>query len=94
MKREMPIPPLPPLRSLLTVRQLHARYPCWSEAALRDLILNSRDRLTSRGQTIPGNGLGRAIVRFGRKVLIDERLFIEFISEQSKREGYVKRRCR
>lgn len=74
-----------PLRSLLTVRQLHERYPCWSEAGLRALILNARDRLNSKGQKVSGNGLDRAIIRCGRKLLLDERLFIEFVAERSKR---------
>lgn len=85
MKSKVQVPPPTPLRLLRTVRQLHERYPCWTEAAIRDLILNSRDRFNSKGQKISGNGFDRAIVRVGRKVLIDEQVFVEIISEQSKR---------
>lgn len=42
-------------------------------AAIRALIFRADDRTNSRGDLLPGNGLGRAgaIVRIGRKVLID-----------------------
>jgi len=42
-------------------------------AAIRALIFRADDRTNSRGDELPGNGLGRigAIVRLGRKVLID-----------------------
>jgi hypothetical protein len=74
-----------PLRPLLTVRQLHQKYSAWSEPALRALILNARDRLNSRGEKISGNGLDVAIIRCGRKLLLDEALFIEWVAAQSKR---------
>jgi len=74
-----------PLRSLLTVRQLHDKYPAWSEAALRALILNARDRLNSKGQKVSGNGLDVAIIRCGRKLLLCEALFIEWVAAQSMR---------
>lgn len=74
-----------PLRSLLTVRQLHDKYPAWSEAALRALILNAGDRTNSRGNKIVGNGLDVAIIRCGRKLLLDEKSFIEWVAAQSKR---------
>lgn len=74
-----------PLRSLLTVRQLHERYPAWSEPALRALILNASNRTNSRGDKVSGNGLDFALIRCGRKLLLDERLFIEWVAAQSKR---------
>ena len=49
------------------------------------MILNSHDRVNSRGESIRGNGLDEAIVHVGRRVLIDESKFIEIIAEQSKR---------
>jgi hypothetical protein len=85
MKNQVQVSTLPPLRRLLTVRQLAERYSCWTEPAIRDLILHSRDRLNSRGEKVSGNGLDEAIVRVGRKVLIDEPKFIEIIAERSKR---------
>ncbi len=44
-----------------------------SPAAIRANIFKSQDRLNSRGEKIPGNGLAAsgAIIRRGRKVLID-----------------------
>jgi hypothetical protein len=74
-----------PLRSLLTVRQLNHKYPAWSEPAFRALILNAEDRTNSRGDKLSGNGLNVAIIRCGRKLLLDERLFLEWVAEQSKR---------
>lgn len=48
----------------------HARL---TPAAVRALVFRADDRRNSRGELLPGNGLGRAgaIVRIGRKVLID-----------------------
>jgi hypothetical protein len=64
---------LQPRRRLATVAQVSEAYPVFSQAALRDLIFKAADRFNSRGERIPGNGLAeaRAIVRVGRKVLID-----------------------
>ncbi len=65
----------------LTIRQLSERYPAFSEPALRNLIFCSKPRLSSKGQ-IPGNGLDRAIIRIGRKVLIDAEQFQAWLREQ------------
>ena len=42
-------------------------------AAIRSAIYRAHDRTDPRGVTLPGNGLGEsgAIVRHGRRVLID-----------------------
>ena len=74
-------------RDLFTVRQFAERRPAWSAPALRNLILNAEDRLTSRGERIPGNGLAEAgaIVRIGRRVLIDEGRFFGWIAAQQKK---------
>lgn len=44
-----------------------------TQSAIRALIFKSEDRFSSRGERIPGNGLAQsgAIIRRGRKVLID-----------------------
>lgn len=65
--------PLQPRRRVATVAQLAAAYPVFSQAALRDLIFKAADRFNSKGDRIPGNGLAEAgaILRVGRKVLID-----------------------
>jgi hypothetical protein len=74
-------------RELLTVRQFAKRFPAWTEAALRNLILNSTDRLNSRGQRVPGNGLREsgAVLNVGRRVLIDVQAFFgPWIAAQQK----------
>jgi len=75
-------------RPLLPVGQFSERYPAWSKAALRNLILNAEDRLSSRGR-IPGNGLAEAgaIVRVGRRVLIDEQAFFRWIATQQRKRN-------
>ena len=67
-------------RVLLTVKQFPLRNPAFTEAALRNLIFKADDRLSSKG-VIPGNGLIAcgALVRVGRKVLIDEAKFFDWI---------------
>jgi hypothetical protein len=72
-------------KSLLTVPQFAEKYPAWSQAALRALILNADDRLNSRGERIAGNGLAPAVLRVGRRVLLDEQQFFVWIVEQQKR---------
>ena len=64
---------LQPRRRVATVAQAATVYPAVSQAALRDLIFKAADRLNSRGDRIAGNGLAEAgaILRVGRKVLID-----------------------
>ena len=75
-------------RDLFTVAQFASRRPAWTQPALRNLILNSVDRISSRGDRIAGNGLSEAgaIVRVGRRVLIDEEGFFRFIAAQQKRQ--------
>src|SRR5512135_1395360 len=73
-------------RDLFTVKQFSERRPAWTPPALRNLILNAEDRVNSRGERIRGNGLieAGAIVRVGRRVLIDEQAFFYWIAEQQK----------
>lgn len=73
-------------RTLRTVNQFAAAWDAWTPPALRNLILNAADRVNSRGERIPGNGLAEAgaIVRIGRRVLIDELSFFRWIAEQQK----------
>lgn len=68
--------------SPVTVRQLSARFPAFSEASLRSLIFNAQPRVDSRGGVIHGNGLAPAIIRVGRKVLIDPVRFGEWLNSQ------------
>lgn len=73
-------------RELLTVRQFSERFPAWTEPGVRNLILNSESRLNSRGEKVPGNGLAEAgaVVRVGRKVVVDVGAFFDWIADQQK----------
>ena len=46
-------------------------YDWLTPSGLRHLIFNAEDRVSSDGTVIPGNGLAPAILRVGRRVLID-----------------------
>jgi hypothetical protein len=72
-------------QALLTVPQFAEKNRAWTQAALRALILNAEDRINSRGERIVGNGLSQAIVRLGRKVMIDEQAFFAWVAEQQER---------
>lgn len=67
--------------TLLSVRQFSEKHPAFSQGSLRNLIFLAKSRHTSRG-TLPGNGLDVALVRVGRKLLIDEGKFFEWIYAQ------------
>ena len=70
-----------PFRTLLSVRQFAEKHPAFPQGSLRNLIFLSESRKTSKG-TIKGNGLVMALVRIGRKLLIDEAKFFQWIEEQ------------
>ena len=67
----------------MTVRQFSEAHPAFSESALRFLIFCSKNRHSSSG-IIKGNGLleAEAIIRLGRRVLIDEAKFLAWVSTQ------------
>ncbi len=60
-------------------------YEPFTQSVLRHLIFNAEERVGSGGTVIPGNGLASAIIRIGRKVLIDLDRFDAWI--ESHREG-------
>lgn len=68
-------------RPLLSVRQFAAKHSAFTQSSLRALIDKARERYSSRG-VVPGNGLAPAIVRVGRKVLIDEEAFFRWLATQ------------
>ncbi len=72
----------PQLRTLLTVRQFADKHQAFPQGSLRNLIFLSENRKTSKG-IIKGNGLGIAIVRVGKKLLLDEAKFFQWIDEQN-----------
>lgn len=73
----------PPRPVYFTVAQFSERNPAFSQSALRNLVFKADARESTRG-TIPGNGLveSGAIVRLGRKVLIHEGRFFEWVESQ------------
>lgn len=68
-------------RALSTVRQFSEKYPAFSQGSLRNLIFLASERRTSKGK-IPGNGLDVALVRLGRKLLINEVKFFQWVDKQ------------
>jgi hypothetical protein len=73
-------PETPARKIILSVRQFHQRNPAFSESAIRNLIFKSQSRYSTKG-VIPGNGLVErgAVVRLGRRVLIDEAQFLVWV---------------
>ena len=69
-------------RTLLTVKQFSDKHQAFSQGSLRFQIFNASPRKTSLGE-IPGNGLDAALLRLGRKVLIDESKFFNWIEQQN-----------
>jgi hypothetical protein len=79
----MPNPTSTPaqLPTLLTVRQFVDKHQAFTQGAIRNLTFLAKSRHTSKGK-IKGNGLDIAMVRLGRKLLIDEAKFFEWIDAQ------------
>ncbi|MCC8995964.1 MAG: hypothetical protein LM517_02650 [Nitrosomonas sp.] len=67
-------------RILLTVRQFSDKHPAFTQGSIRNLIFLAENRKTSRG-TIQGNGLKIALIKIGKKLLIDEEKFFQWIDE-------------
>jgi hypothetical protein len=76
--------PAIPAPMLLTVRQFSEKHPAFTQGAIRQLIFASRPRKTSRGK-LPGNGLAIALIRLGRKILIDEAQFFAWLDSKQRR---------
>lgn len=66
-----------------TVTQFCNDNPAFTQAAMRGLIFKAEPRITREGPK-PGNGLieSGAIIRIGRRVLIDEAKFFEWVRQQ------------
>ena len=75
----------PQPHTLLTVKQFSDKHAAFPQGSLRNLIFLAESRMTSKG-TIKGNGLDVALVRIGRKLLIDEIRFFQWIEEQQDSE--------
>lgn len=50
-------------------------------SSMRHLIFASKPRLNSKGDPLPTNGLNKAIIKIGRKVLIDLDAFDQWIEQ-------------
>jgi hypothetical protein len=72
------------VQSLFTVNQYSNKERSFTPASLRNLIFKAEPRVTYEGE-IPGNGLIEcgAIIRVGRKVLIDDHKFLEWLGNQN-----------
>jgi len=66
---------------LTPVRDFATKHPAFTEAALRAIIFDADDRPSTAG-TIPGNGFAPAIIRIGRRVLIDEHRFFDIVRQK------------
>ncbi len=73
----------PPARTLLSVQQFSDKHRAWTVAALRNVIFNAEPRTTARAK-IAGNGLSVALVRIGRRLLIDEARFLAWEQDAAK----------
>jgi hypothetical protein len=68
--------------SYLTVKQFAARFPAFTEGALRNLIFHAKQRCGTKGAT-QGNWVAGSLVRVGRRVLINVPRFFESLEKQS-----------
>jgi len=68
-------------RVLLPIKDFSQKHKGFPEGTLRHLIFHREERKNSKGEVIPGNGMTEAkvIVRVGRKILIDETRFFEWL---------------
>lgn len=69
--------------TLLTVRQFAEKHPAFTQGAIRQLIFASTPRKTSRGMIGP-NGLQAALIRLGKRILINEARFFEWLDNQQR----------
>lgn len=60
------------MQNYLTVKQMAARHQAFSEASLRYHIFNEKK-----------NGIDKAIKRVGRKILINEQRFFDWLEGQT-----------
>lgn len=66
------------MSNLLTVKQFAAKHAAFSEASLRYHIFHEET-----------NGFSTVLMRVGRKILIDESAFFEWVKTQNKRGGHA-----
>lgn len=75
---------LSPHPVFLTVEQFCTRNPAFTRPAMRNYIFKGETRQSTKGE-IPGNGLieAGAILRVGRKILVDEDRFFDWVRQQN-----------
>jgi len=85
------IPPRKKPNRLGTVKKMMAdpAYSWATESFLRHSIFNADPKMGSNGAQIPGNGLTPAIIRIGRKVLIDLDEFDRWVEAHRMSPGEV-----
>lgn len=73
-------------KSYYTVAQFAERNPAFTGPAMRNLIFKADPQDLPSGETAPGNGLleAGAILRLGRKVLVNEDRFFEWLESSRK----------
>ncbi len=76
-----------PPRRLIPVPQWNNHHEWPPQGGLRHLIFHARDRKNSKGEIIQGNGLEVALLRVGRRILIDESKFFQWLDSQQKKES-------
>jgi hypothetical protein len=78
---------LPGKRRLARIKDIPTLtgYEWTTQSYLRHAIFDATNRIGSGGSVVPGNGLAPAIIRVGRRVLIDLDRFDEWLEAQ--REG-------
>jgi hypothetical protein len=84
------VPQIKSMPKFVSVRQLveSGQYPWLTISALRHLIFRADPYYNSAGEKFGGNGLAPAIIRVGRRVLIDvERFDAWIISHQVNIDG-------
>lgn len=70
-----------PQRRVLTLDVFGKIHPAFPPSVMRNLLWKAQDRHSSQG-VIKGNGLGKAVVRIGRRIYIDEARFFEWLDSQ------------
>lgn len=72
----------PPRPAFFTVKQFARRNPAFTESALWNIRFKSKLRLCSKGP-VETNGAESVFVTVGRKVLVDEQAFFEWVKAQN-----------
>ena len=67
---------------LFTIPQFVDAHPAFSVSGIRAWILASKPHRDRKGVACPSNGFDTAVVRAGRKILIDEEKFFAWLAAQ------------